>query len=323
MFFISLILGVSLVSANDFATRYLDECIAEFDRHLDHKLATQSELKHHLNTHLYAKIQTLRNHLEHQRITSHRKSLSYELYKSEISFEAYDRYAHNIHQAFIKNIIAPSASSSGNVTGNSFDENVWSLTFDDGPHPSRTQMIVDQLYRAQIPATFFMLTSKAKQYPKIVDYIKDANMEIALHSYTHKDLNRVNSKTLNFEIDQAKQELEEITQTPLTLFRLPYGSGLRNKVLREKIASNNLIHIFWNVDTLDWKDKDPKSIFHRALKQMKLSPNQSGIILFHDIHSQTVKAVEYMLDYLSKENKKVCLLGDIIHQINNSQEHCP
>lgn len=233
-----------------------------------------------------------------------------------------------IHYDQVKNretngsVVYPSVGRDGNITGNTFPNGVWSLTFDDGPRSKRTEAVVDNLYSLGMKASFFMLTREAKKFKSSVDYVADAQMEVALHSYNHKDLNKANLTTIEYEVGTALKDLEELSKSKITLFRLPYGSGLRNTPLRSKIASHNLIHIFWNVDTLDWKDKNPESIFKRTLLQMKKSPKNSGVILFHDIHSQTVTASKMVMEYLSKENLTVCTVGDVINYLNGLDSTC-
>jgi len=83
-----------------------------------------------------------------------------------------------------------------------------------------------------------------------------------------------------------------------------------------------MLHVFWNVDTLDWQDKNPQSIFNRAVKQMSGTKNNAGVILFHDIHRQTVTASALLMDHLKKTNAKVCTVQGIINQINKDLSSC-
>ena len=61
------------------------------------------------------------------------------------------------------------------------------------------------------------------------------------------------------------------------------------------ISDLGMIHVFWNVDTLDWQDKDPDSVVARAQKQMKAAGH--GVILFHDIHPQSVIASKKLVEW--------------------------
>jgi uncharacterized caspase-like protein len=55
----------------------------------------------------------------------------------------------------------------------------------------------------------------------------------------------------------------------------------------------------WNIDSLDWADPVPSSIADRVLKTV--AKEERGIILFHDIHERTVKALPAVLDRLIAE----------------------
>ncbi len=312
----------------NYANIYADQLIVEFDKSLENQ---DSQI---LDNPVYAKLQAARDFIENQgSIKKFGSSSILEVVDSKIYNSVVELINENsleitYHQNQIKNlesnrgVVYPSSSSAGNLTGNTFPKNVWSLTFDDGPRSKRTETIVDHLYRHNMKASFFMLTREAKRYPKSVDYVLDANMELALHSYTHKNLNKANATTINYEVGTALKELSQIGQRNIRLFRLPYGSGLRNSMLRNKITENKLIHVFWNVDTLDWKDKDPKSIFKRTVLQMAKTPRKSGVILFHDIHPQTVIASEMVMNYLNNENKTVCTVGEVVDYLNGMKQDC-
>lgn len=79
--------------------------------------------------------------------------------------------------------------------------------------------------------------------------------------------------------------------------RPPYGAT--NKEVESVV---NLPSILWTVDTLDWKTHDPQAV----LEEVKKNVRDGSIILMHDIHETTVKAVELVLDYL-EENGYTCV----------------
>jgi len=326
-----------LSESNLYANIYADELIRKFDKTLDNPLMYKSLFQNPV----YAKIQAARMYIEgplHKKgniqsygeksflsvtnvneFNNTKKTIDmfadllleqqFQSSKSNNSFQSSD-------------VIYPSATHDGNLTGNTYPTNVWSLTFDDGPKSQSTDTVVDNLYRYGIKASFFMLTRNAKANPVSVNKVMDADMEIALHSYTHENLSMADQKTVDFEIGTAKLDLENLTGRGINIFRLPYGAGMRKMDLRKTIASLGLVHIFWNVDTLDWKDKDPKSIVARTLKQMSNTPKQSGIILFHDIHDQTVIASEMIMKHLTSNSMKVCTVGEVINHINGNEQDC-
>ncbi len=81
------------------------------------------------------------------------------------------------------------------------------------------------------------------------------------------------------------------------LFRFPYGA--RNAEGMQMLSAANLKSIMWNVDSLDWADPVPDSIAQRVLDGV--DKQGRGIVLFHDIHERTVKALPQILDRLTAE----------------------
>jgi peptidoglycan/xylan/chitin deacetylase (PgdA/CDA1 family) len=98
------------------------------------------------------------------------------------------------------------------------------------------------------------------------------------------------------------------------LFRLPYGAGVSLSSVRGNLVKSCLVHVFWNVDTLDWQDRDPDSIYNRTVTQMKTLGR--GVILFHDIHRQSVIASEQVMAYLNTEGLRTITLSDYVREQN-------
>lgn len=220
-------------------------------------------------------------------------------------------------------VIYPNTSSNGNITGRSFPTNTWSLTFDDGPSSVNTPLVVQKLKNKGLKATFFMLAQLVEKYPNTAKVVVDADMDIASHSYKHENIKTLTATSaIDREIGGAKKIIETKLGKTIKLFRLPYGSGVDSTKIRTKIAEQNMIHVFWNVDTLDWQDKNADSIFARAKKQMAASSKNSGIILFHDIHERTIRASALLMDEMIKNKVNVCTVQGVVDQINKGLGSC-
>lgn len=218
----------------------------------------------------------------------------------------------------------PSSTTAGNITGNEFPAKVWSLTYDDGPKASTSVIILNELKKRNLKATFFQLTSQAKTFPTMAKSLRDEGMEIASHSYTHQQLTKVGATTLEKEITTAVKDLSALHERPIKFFRLPYGAGVSTGGIRTKIAENGLIHVFWNIDTLDWMAQEPEKIVERTLALMKKTSKDAGVILFHDIHARTTIASPKIMDYLKQDSRRVCTLDEIVTQINEGAKVvCP
>jgi peptidoglycan/xylan/chitin deacetylase (PgdA/CDA1 family) len=278
---------------------------------LNHKLERGSELSKDVK-YLKKNKSTFSQNIKSE-IEELRKNPQFIIFESNINHISYMMEENAVEK---RNIFFPSSNSAGNISGNEFPSKVWSLTFDDGPRTSTTVKILEGLKARRLEATFFQITNQAKNNLEMAKKLRDEGMEIASHSYSHQKLSNVDDATLENEISKAAKELARLHGKKMQFFRLPYGAGVNNKRVREKIAQDGLIHVFWNVDTLDWMAQDPERIVERTIALMKKTPRDSGIILFHDIHERTTLAAPKVMDFLLQEERRVCKLAQIVKDIN-------
>lgn len=209
-----------------------------------------------------------------------------------------------------------SMGEAGNLTGQEFPAKVWALTFDNGPGQKTTPKVLANLKDKNLQATFFEMARAVKKHPETGKLLRDAGMEIGSHSYSHKELTKVGGITLQKEITLATDTIEKSLKIDVQFFRLPFGSGVGTPSVREVIAKNNLIHVFWNVDSLDWMAQHPDKIIERVKKLMKKTPRDAGVIVFHDIHMRGVTASSEIMDHLKDDGRRTCTLGRIVKEMN-------
>ena len=182
----------------------------------------------------------------------------------------------------------------GAMNGNSFRPGRWALTFDDGPHVQHTLKVLANLKSYNMKATFFWLAKNIGFYPSVVAQVKNAGMVLANHSYSHPQLTKLGPAGLSHEIEDSTQADTKAYGFKPEFFRCPYGAcGPSGSAAREMIARQGMLSVIWNVDSLDWQDKNPTSVYLRVKKQMALQ--KKGIILFHDIHPQSVIASKMVM----------------------------
>ena len=64
--------------------------------------------------------------------------------------------------------------------------NEFALTFDDGPDPRFTPLLLDLLKKYDAKATFFVVGSNAERYPELIRRIHEEGHLIGIHNYVHK-----------------------------------------------------------------------------------------------------------------------------------------
>lgn len=175
------------------------------------------------------------------------------------------------------------------------------ITFDDGPS-KYTKDILTLLKKYQANGTFFVIGNKVNLYQDTLRTMVKNGNEIGNHSYNHKYLTRVTDHELLQQIEDTQAVITKTTGTTPKLFRPTYGSI--NKHLREKV---DLDIIMWTVDTSDWKSTNAKKIATKALDTIQ----DGDIILMHDTHSQTLKALSYMLPKLKEEGYQLVTVSEL------------
>lgn len=169
-----------------------------------------------------------------------------------------------------------------------------SLTFDDGPHPKLTLMLLDILDEFNIKATFFVLGKNAKAYPHLVKEIEYRGHVLANHSYNHNNLPKYNFDYGVNEIESGFDEVLKITDNVAPFFRFPYGA--KTSALQQYLHKTDVATFFWDVDTLDWKKTNPKELLRYSTEQVYRYNN--GIVLFHDIQPQTIAVMRGFISEL-------------------------
>ncbi|MFC5823884.1 polysaccharide deacetylase family protein [Nonomuraea insulae] len=164
------------------------------------------------------------------------------------------------------------------------------LTFDDGPGPY-TDALLHHLavYRAR--ATFFVVGQNVGAYPGVVRRAYAAGHEIGNHTWSHPNLTKLSAAGVRSQLARTDQAVKAATGVRPKLVRPPYGA--LNAAVRLRTARPMVL---WSVDTLDWLHRDSDRVARKTLKSVR----PGSIILFHDIHPSTVRAIPRVLKTLSR-----------------------
>ena len=183
------------------------------------------------------------------------------------------------------------------------------LTFDDGPRgeSDRTPKVLSLLNKYNAHATFFVLGEKATNNADILKQQIAQGCEIANHSWDHTNLSKVSMKKVNKQYNKTAKIVKKLTGYDIKLLRPPYGAI--SKKMRKSLKHPMIL---WNVDTLDWKTKDPKKI----LKVVKKEVKDGDIILMHDIHPTTATALETVLPWLVQNGYDILTVSELAARKN-------
>lgn len=163
------------------------------------------------------------------------------------------------------------------------------VTYDDGPSGELTPQLLDTLKSKDVPATFFVLGDLVNVFPEIVKRAVDEGHVVASHTFNHPELPFISLENAKEQVLGTTNLIEEVTGTRSNQFRPPYGSY--NKAILEAVQMPAML---WSVDTNDWRKPGPAALINEAVN----GPNAGGIILFHDIHTDSVSVAPSVIDGL-------------------------
>ena len=151
------------------------------------------------------------------------------------------------------------------------------ITFDDGPSPSSTPIVLDLLARHKLQATFFVVGENAVNYPELIRKIVAEGHSIGNHSWRHDYFLMLRSqKTLGEDIRKTQQMLRQSGVRPL-LFRPP--AGIIGPRLAKILVQEQLTAVTYSCRAFDRGNRNIHNLAAKILK--KLHPGD--IVMLHDL----------------------------------------
>ncbi len=174
------------------------------------------------------------------------------------------------------------------------------LTFDDGPIHTYTPRVLDILAANCVKATFFLVGSMAHAYPRLVRRIYNEGHSIGTHSQHHPlTFNRMAKPALAREVDTGIASVQAAAGDPRAVapfFRVP---GLRrSKTVDSYLAGRSLM--VWSADEVadDWHHGITAGQIVRLAMRRIEARDHRGVLLLHDIHPATARALPMLLAQL-------------------------
>ena len=169
------------------------------------------------------------------------------------------------------------------------------LTFDDGPDPVYTPLILDVLAEYDAKATFFEVGRNVVKHPALTKRIHAAGHSVQNHTWTHADLRPLSAASFRQQISSTDQAIRAQTGGTPACLRPPYGAVNSTVTKQAKALGKDLV--VWDIDSRDWTKPGTAAIVRRVLAGV----HNGSVILMHDgggNRSQTVAALPTILKTL-------------------------
>ena len=196
------------------------------------------------------------------------------------------------------------------------DRKAVALTFDDGPNPQTTPVALELLKKYNAKGTFFMVGHAIEGNEDLVKRVVAEGHQLGNHSWDHPVLPSIGLEKAKKQINDTTEALKKASGQDVHIMRPPYGAI--NSAIQAAVDQS---FILWDIDTLDWKNRNTASIMKEVRKAQP-----GSIILMHDIHQTSIDALPSVLQYLTEQGFEMVtveeLMGDQLelHQSYTNRE---
>ena len=181
------------------------------------------------------------------------------------------------------------------------------FTFDDGPHEKWSAQILDALAAHHVRATFFWVGRRVegdragtnKRRALVARAVREGHV-IGNHTVHHLHLCHASSD-ITTEIEQNDALYEALAELPIVLFRTPYGD--RCPRLLDKLDGRGLTHLHWDIDPREYRGLSGESTARFIISELRRL-NGRAVVLMHDTHQASARAVPIILDWIEAENRR-------------------
>ena len=187
------------------------------------------------------------------------------------------------------------------------------LTFDDGPDPATTPLLLALLERNNIQATFFVTGMNAEKYPKLIENILERGHTIGNHSYRHCAFTMLRGPdAMRSDTLMAQKILERHKIVPLA-FRPPVG--ILTPGLGQALTGLDMFVVNFRFRPFDGGNRRLRRLARFTLNRVR----PDDILVLHDLKpanghrvAQWLLEIERIIVGLSKKGLTVSPLETMI-----------
>ena len=166
--------------------------------------------------------------------------------------------------------------------------------------------ILETLKKENVHITFNVTGKWVENKKDLLMRIKNEGHEIGNHGYKHLDYATLSYDDNYKQISTSKKIIEEALGEETKFFQAPSGSFGSDTV--KAAESLNYICFKWDVDTIDWQDKDnPQRIIERIKNKDIVD---GSIVLMHPTNA-TTKCLDDIIQIIRDKNLKPGRLSDV------------
>ncbi len=186
------------------------------------------------------------------------------------------------------------------------------LTFDDGPHPYHTPILLKTLRQLGVRATFFVVGKNVDRYPDLVRQMVKDGHEVENHTYHHLRLSQIPLGMVQEEIDAGAAAIWRATGHVPRFVRPP--GGMVDHSVRLIAQFDGYVMVMWTQDPADYERPDEETLKQRLFSSVR----PGSIILLHEKVPVTVKVLPEFVREMRRQGYEFVTIEEMWQDLRHS-----
>jgi peptidoglycan/xylan/chitin deacetylase (PgdA/CDA1 family) len=176
------------------------------------------------------------------------------------------------------------------------------LTFDDGPRPETTPLVLKALADQCVKATFFMVGDNVAQFRDLARRVGREGHSTGMHSYAHAHLGTLTPADQLADLKKTQEVYQTAFGVAAPAYRFPFLE--ETPELLSALKAQNVAVFSVDLGIGDWEaDATTEILVSRLLTS--LNATGGGIVLMHDAYGPPAQALPVLLKMLKQNGYRV------------------
>lgn len=212
---------------------------------------------------------------------------------------------------------APSRALYNDYSSSSTRRPLIALTFDDGPYPLHTTVLLATLKEHQVKATFFLVGRRVHEFPELAKRIAEDGHELANHTFSHRRETELAPGELEEELLKTEEAMASVCGVRTHLFR-PAGGSLTPDGLAT-IRELGYTNVNWTVNPGDWWVRSSEEL----LKGTFRGRSREGVVLLHTGNLPLVRALPVYIETMRAKGFRFVTVSELADAVDSPLPRSP
>lgn len=191
------------------------------------------------------------------------------------------------------------------------------LTFDDGPYPLHTSVLLATLREQQVKATFFLVGRRVLEFPELTKQIAEEGHELANHTFSHRREGELGPGELEQELLQTEEAMAAVCGVRTHLFR-PAGGSLTPDGLAT-VRRLGYTNVNWTVNPGDWWVRSADDLLKGSFR----GRSREGIVLLHTGNLPLVRALPVYIESMRAKGFRFVTVSELAQAVETPLPFSP